>query len=249
MTPRTANSADPAEIRRAVDVLMQPGDVHELRALDTPKATQSGYFTDRSKMAACAAALSGNGQVYVSLNPTIPDLLARADNRLRPYCKTATGDSEIVARRWFPIDCDPKRPRDIPSTDAEHAAALARAREVRGWLSSLGWPQPIEADSGNGGHVLYRIDLPNDDASRDLLSQCLQVLELRFGDDVVSVDQKTVNAARVWRPYGTMNCKGDGTGERPRRISHMLQVPDQGLAFQAARRAAWHPRLGRPGLR
>lgn len=246
-------NADATEIARALSLLMQPADVHELRALDTSKATQSGYFTDREKMAAAAAMLSGRGQVYVSLNPTIADLLARANNRLKPYSKSGTTDNEIAERRWFGVDCDPKRPRDIPSTDDEHMAALERAREILDWLSSLGWPEPIEADSGNGGHLLYRVDLPNDDASRDLLSRCLQVLELRFGDDVVDVDQKTANAARVWRLYGTMNCKGDGTADRPRRIARILQVPGQITPvttdqLQALAARLPNPPRGKPGL-
>ena len=94
-------------------------------------------------------------------------------------------------------------------------------------MRSLGWPESIEVDSGNGGHLLYRVELPNDDASRDLVSRCLQVLDLRFGDYSVGIDQKNANAARVWRLYGTMNCKGDGTAERPRRIARIIQVPEE----------------------
>jgi len=91
-------SADVGEIARALDLLMQPDDVHELRALDTPKATQSGYFTGRQRMVSCATTLSGPGQVYVSLNPTIPDLLAQAvlqdhDERQRDR------DTSLVPRR------------------------------------------------------------------------------------------------------------------------------------------------------
>ena len=51
----------------------------------------------------------------------------------------------------------------ISSSDDEHTAALERAMAIRDELSKRGWPEPIFADSGNGGHLLYQVDLPRDD--------------------------------------------------------------------------------------
>jgi hypothetical protein len=42
----TALKADPPEIQRALDLLCEPGGVYELRALNTTKATVSGYYDD-----------------------------------------------------------------------------------------------------------------------------------------------------------------------------------------------------------
>jgi hypothetical protein len=93
-----------------------------------------------------------------------PDLLARACNRLCPAeSESTTADSDIVCRRWLLIDCDAVRKAKISSTDAEHEAALAKAREIRDGLTSLGWPMPVMLDSGNGAQMTYRIDLPADD--------------------------------------------------------------------------------------
>ena len=82
----------------------------------------------------------------------------------------------------------------------------------------------MTADSGNGGHGLYRIDLPNDDASRTLLKTCLEVLAFYFTDSVVSLDVGVFNAARIWKVYGTLACKGDHCADRPHRLSQLLNV-------------------------
>jgi hypothetical protein len=126
----------------------------------------------------------------------------------------------------LPIDCDPVHPSGISATDAEHVAGLARAREIRETLKAAGWPDPIEGDGGNSGHLLYPIDLPNDDESRALLQQCLQALAFRFDDEAVSVDQSNFNAGRLWKLYGTVARKGDDTSERPHRLSRIIEAPD-----------------------
>src|SRR5204863_9284891 len=83
----------------------------------------------------------------------------------------------------------------------------------------------VEADSGNGGALLYPVDLPNDDASRDLVERVLKALSERFNDDQVDVDTGVSNAARIWKLYGTLAGKGDSTAERPHRRAAILSVP------------------------
>src|SRR5262249_33850964 len=111
------------------------------------------------------------------------------------------------------------------STEAEHDAALQRAEACAIWLRSRGWAAPVAADSGNGGHRLYAIDLPNDEASRVLLQRCLEALALYFSDSAVALDLTVLNAARIWKVYGTMVCKGDDLPERPHRLARLLDVP------------------------
>src|SRR3712207_3705820 len=83
-------AADGAQILRALDLLLRPGQVTELRALDvsTPgfrrPHTESGYFDDRAALAAAAADLSPHAKgVYIIPNPVEAALLARAANRVR----------------------------------------------------------------------------------------------------------------------------------------------------------------------
>ena len=83
------------------------------------------------------------------------------------YAKNTTNDApdNIIQRRWLLIDCDPVRPANISASDDEKAAAKELVLEVRIHLSDCGWPDPVIADSGNGYHLLYRIELPNNDRS------------------------------------------------------------------------------------
>lgn len=222
MTPATMTL-----LEQTSTTLFAPGTVAEMRILNTPRdGTVSGYFDSPQPFVKAAAAWSGKAPaVYCTLNPCTPALLARAANRLKTRVKTTTADHDIVRRVWLPLDFDPVRPADISSTDVEHATALERTAACTTWLRERGWPQPVRADSGNGGHALYQIDLPNDDASRTLLKTCLEVLALYFTDGAVSLDVSVFNAARIWKCYGTMACKGDNVPERPHRLAHILDVP------------------------
>ncbi|MBL9094027.1 MAG: hypothetical protein JNL96_22605 [Planctomycetaceae bacterium] len=219
------------EIARGIRLLCAPTQVYEIRALGVYRAgTVSGYFDadSRKAMVDGCADVSGEAEgVYVTLNPVIPSLLARAVNRLREFTKHTTGDAEIAERRWLPLDFDPVRPAGISSTDGEHEAALAKARECRKHLLSLGFAKQslVLADSGNGAHLLCRIELPNDDVARDLVKSCIDAVATKFSDEVVKVDRTTYNAARIWKVPGTLACKGDHTDDRPHRLARLVSVP------------------------
>lgn len=212
------------EIRRTLELLYEPGQVAEIRVLHTKRGTMSGYFDDLGKMAQAAASLSGKAPgVYATLNPPNPDLLARAANRVKEYARETTADRDILNRRWLPIDFDAVRPAGVSSTDTEHEAALDRAKSCREWLTAQGWPEPIFADSGNGAHLLYRVDLPTDDDR--VVEMCLKALAAKFDDAVVVVDVGNYNPARIWKVYGTLAAKGDSTPDRPHRLARILEVP------------------------
>jgi hypothetical protein len=222
--------ADTTEILRFLDLVAETEQVVELRLLKVHvgqrmPVTMSGYFIDLQMLAKTAAKYSAVAQgIYITLNPVNPALLARAKNRVRIAGKDCplTTDGDVVKRLWLPIDFDPTRPTGISSTEAEHALAIERAMHVRGDLRSEGWPDPILADSGNGGHLLYRIDRPTDDT---LIKQCLEALAFRFDDDRVKIDQAVFNPSRIWKLYGTLSRKGDPLRDRPHRLAHILEAP------------------------
>ena len=222
---------DANEIIHALRLWFQAGDVFEVRVLDAVSADyrrehiESGYF-DYEHISAVPEALkrllSFRG-VYVTVNPVNPDLLARAVNRLRPAGRNpTTADTDIVRRRWLLIDCDPKRASGVSSTKAEHESALAKAREIRDGLSSLGWADPVMTDSGNGAQLMYRIDLPADDG--ELVRRVIGEIA-KASSEQVAIDTSVHNPARIWRLPGTMNCKGDSIPERPHRMARILDEP------------------------
>lgn len=215
------------EIHRALDVLFDPGQVVELRVLHVTgktKNTASGYFDDLDALAEAAAQWDGRGTgVYVVLNEINPALLARRANRVEQWATLTTADHDIIRRRWLPVDFDYVRPAGISATDAEHDAALNRARQCAAALRD-DWPRGLLGDSGNGGHLLYPIDLPNDDDALAFVRSSLEGLNARFGDEQIKVDGKNFNAARIWKLYGTLARKGDDTPQRPHRRSRLLEV-------------------------
>jgi hypothetical protein len=259
-----------------LQLLTPPGGILEVRALNP--WTASGYF-DADHLPDAAGkieALDATGTydgIYIVLNEIAPALLSRRANRIEtrlPKAAATTADADIIRRRWFPVDIDVKRPSGISSTDEEHAAALEGAGKVARYLSEEhGFPEPIRADSGNGAHLLYRIDLPNDEGSRALIERCLKALGAAFDRDPSEnqpgweIDKTTFNAARIWKLYGTVARKGDNTPERPHRRARILEVPETvepvriedlaGLAAQAPAeeqpRQEFRPRNGgAPGI-
>src|SRR5262249_17201307 len=222
---------DYPEIQRTLKLLYNPGDIAELRVLHTSgSGTVSGYFNDMEKLANAAIQWSGQAPgVYVTINPASPDLLARSNNQTKRWVKQTTSDREVTKRRWFVLDLDPVRLSGISSTDFEHEQALLRATDCTKFLRQRAFPENsiIIADSGNGAHVLVRIDLPNDEESTQLVRRCIEAAAFLFGDDQVSVDLTVYNPARIWKLYGTMACKGDSTKERPHRLAKLLLVPQQ----------------------
>jgi putative DNA primase/helicase len=214
---------DDMEIIRAAWLLLEPGQVTELRILNPAQGVMHGYFDDSDKLLAAAMAWSGQAAgVYLTLNPLKPELIVRAPNEII-FCKKgqAATDDDVLRRIWLLIDFDPVRTAGTSATDAEHDAATARARDCREYLLSLGWPAGIAADSGNGGHLLYVIDLPNDTTSRDLIRRVLGALALQFSDNAIVVDETTFNAGRICRLYGTLNAKGEADADRPHRIARL----------------------------
>src|SRR5260221_247346 len=72
--------------------------------------------------------------IYFIPNLLNPALLARAANRIRPVKDDpTTADHDILSRLYLLIDADAIRPSGISATDAEHEAAIAKAKEIRDW--------------------------------------------------------------------------------------------------------------------
>jgi hypothetical protein len=218
-----------SEILRAARLLMSPDAVHELRA---PKAgrlgTISGYFDNPAVLARAADKLDGlHPGIYITLNPCRPELLARSCNRIQPYAQITTSDHDIALRRWILIDCDPKRPAGISSSDREHSRAIATACGVWDDLRGAGFPEPVIADSGNGAHLLYLANLINSPETTNVVQRVLKGVAARCAPDDIEIDVSVFNAARICKLYGTLVRKGDSTADRPHRRSRILEIPDR----------------------
>src|ERR1700722_14871561 len=235
----TQPSGRPKNLDEAVQVLagqyrllIEPGQVVELRALDVKRGngrphTEAGFFdadhlADMAKTALQVSPLAKG--VYFTLNPLNPDLLARRCNRIEWAGEGELAkDKDVLRRRWLLIDAAPGRAPLISATDDEKAAALQTAGAVRDFLQARAWPEPILADSGNGDHLFYRIDLAADDGG--WVERILHALAARFNNDRVKIDQKVFNPSRICKLPGTLARKGDSTPTRPHRRAKLLEIP------------------------
>ncbi|HIO62531.1 MAG TPA: hypothetical protein EYN39_12145 [Deltaproteobacteria bacterium] len=201
----------------------------ELRALNFRgryNNTYSGYYNNPAKfIEAVGYAAKYSGGIYMPINVLKPDLIARRANKSVEFAKITTSDSDIILRQFIPIDIDPKRSAGVPSTDDQHSAAIAKAWTIYDWILKGKGPEPIVCDSGNGAHLLFPDNLPNDEESKEMVHNFLFGLDDKFSDDVVEVDTTVYNAARIMRLPGTMNRKGSSLPKYPHRMAKVLSIP------------------------
>ena len=213
-------------------LFIEPGQVTELRALKVRQGTYrpvtvAGFYDFDHLADAATKALELTRQaagVYFVLNPLNPALMGRRANRAATaedgFCAS---DKDVLGKHWLLIDTDPVRPAGVSASDSEKALALETGLAIREHLRGLGWPEGIRGDSGNGGHLLYRVDLPADDGG--LIKRVLTALAARFDSESVKLDTSVFNPARICKLYGTLARKGDSIPERPHRRSLILDVP------------------------
>ncbi len=213
-------------------LLAEPGQVVELRALDVRRGggrphVEAGFFDSDHLLEMARTALQvtplARG-VYFTLNPLNPDLLARRCNRIGWAGEGELAkDKDVLRRRWLLVDADPVRDPLISATDQEKDAAHRTILDVREFLRGRSWPDPLLADSGNGYHLLYPIDLPADGG--ELIERLLRALAQRFDSEQVKIDQTVFNPARICKLPGTLARKGDSTPTRPHRRAKLLEGP------------------------
>lgn len=213
----------------------EPAGHVELRALGKLGPVLAGCFTNAGAFAAEAARLDQleTRNLYLTLNPI------RLKEGMNEGVCTAVGngqgasDSDVLVLCNLLLDFDPVRPSGVCATDTEKRNARDRMEVVREYLNSLGWPEPIVADSGNGYHLLYRIDLPNTEENATLLKEVIRSISARYSTAEVGVDKSVWNPARITRLYGTVNRKGAHSEERPWRRSSIEHIPETRLCVTA----------------
>lgn len=211
---------------RTLEIIKQPKEVVEIRILKTDKGTVSGYFDDNQELTNSVQKYVGKHDIYVTLNPTKDEMLARCSNRLQTYAKNTSSDQDIKEIRKILIDIDPKRASGISSTDVEKRAAFSLIKKIRKDLIREGFPEPIVANSGNGYHMLLHVELDNTKDNVTIVKEFLATLDFLYSNDKAQVDVTTYNPSRIVKLYGTKACKGDDTEDRPHRWSKLVKVPE-----------------------
>ena len=142
----------------------------------------------------------------------------------------ATGitDKDIICIKWLFIDFDPVRRSGISSSNDELNEAKKLATVVYTYLKNIGFEAPIVAMSGNGYHLLYKLNkLENNKENVSLIKRVLEALAYRFSTDDVKIDVVNFNGSRLCKLWGTLAQKGANTSERPHRMSRIEYIPNE----------------------
>ena len=231
---------DPDECLKGLSPLISAGDVFEIRALNVTKSngyaplTAFGVFDSIGVAIEEVAKFCGQHEAdgwYFSPNHLIPGVLSRSPNKIVIASKSdvLAGDRDVLSRMWLLIDLDYQRPAGTAASDLEVGETHAAAKVLYAILKPAFGCHGILFDSGNGRHLLFRIDVPCED--NGLISRVLQtsnaLLKERC-DLPVHVDVVTANPARIWKLPGSFSRKGYEVPSQQRfhRMAKLLWRPD-----------------------
>lgn len=213
------------EIRKWHNVFKRTDELFEIRIIG--ERTYSGYFYDVEE-AIHALAPFDNANIYYSINEVKSACASR--EQFNKFCQvrgTATSKQDIAHRWWLPIDVDCERPSGVSSTNEEKEKAHKKAQDVFVFLRDNKFATPIVCDSSSGYHILYPIDMDNNQESEDCIKAFLEILANNFTDESVKIDTVLHDANRILRLSGTYGRKGRSTDERPHRLAKILSVPSE----------------------
>ena len=193
--------------------------------------------------------------VYWCINPVTPSHLENYGSDLRARKTGSTRDVDIIARYWLPIDADAIRvdritgtPLSVVSSTASEKANLCKLIAITlDWLcGTMGWPEPITVDTGNGNALFYALPglpiprhpdpknpgcLAYDEANDTLIKDVLYSIAARYANDTTTnilggIDTTVYNPSRIMKIPGTIARKAKHSIARPHRTSKLLSIPE-----------------------
>lgn len=231
--------------------IMDEGELYGLRVLygrGDKKTSFEGVFTDPAQLVEAALRADRRARdvyvvgedkgaktpagVYIIPNPVKASLAARsAVGELAQIGSDGIKDGEVLRRRALLLDFDSCKDggvRGISATEGELRGAMGVALAAASLLRDRGWAEPIITSSGNGAHLVYRLDEPNDEATHGLVRGVILTLRAIFADrqGTADIDDAVHNASRLWRMPGTTARKGKDAPDRPHRTAKVLSIPE-----------------------
>lgn len=210
--------------------------VFEMCIFHNDKPEYVGYYDDPSK-ADKYIADHQNYDLYLTPQILNPSLIQRGHNTM-VRANTRTKDTDVTGYRYLLIDLDPlqrladgrivPRPKGVASTDEEHEAAITLARHIIADIK-LGKENYILTDSGNGAHIYIPVEAGVQEPAIKAATDGIKAL---YETDLVDVDDRVFNPARLMRAPGSMNCKS--SIRRPCKYLHcpetIIPVPFEFVA-------------------
>lgn len=213
-------------IRRWWDIFVKDNGFTEVRILG--RFQYSGYFdnVDSLIQAIKPYADMDDEQMYFVLNKIDDACFGRQQSgKIIKSPKITTNDNDITRRCFVFVDFDPVRKSGTNASNEEFELAHKKAQDVFRFLREKGFSEPIICKSGNGLHLTYKVDLPNDEETTEIIKHFYEYLGSLFSDDKVDIDTKVFNLARLCKLYGTTAKKGANLQDRPWRMSEIIYVP------------------------
>ena len=219
-----------SEIRKTISLLKPDGRLFEVRIIYDSRATYSGYFKSADDLIAAFRRdirEYANCNIYITLNYLNDECYSRLQrNKFLQKTKATTSDNDVQGYEWLFIDVDPHRSTEVSSSEEQVGQAKEIGNKVYTFMKNIGFYDPVFGFSGNGVHLLYRVNMRNSPENIALIKSCLQVLDMFFSTDAVQIDLKNFNPGRVCKLYGTEAQKGANTEERPHRMSKVIGNPE-----------------------
>jgi hypothetical protein len=215
-------------IRKWWDIFVKDNTFTEVRILG--RFQYSGYFNNVDSVINAIKPYSemDDEQIYFVLNKIDNACYGRQQSeKLVKSPKITTNDNDIVRRSFVFVDFDPVRKSGTNASNEEFELAHKKAQDVFRFLRGKGFSEPIISKSGNGFHLTFKVDLPNDEKTTETIKQFYEYLASIFSDDKVDIDTKVFNLARLCKLYGTMAKKGANLEDRPWRMSEIIYVPKE----------------------
>ena len=125
--------------------------------------------------------------------------------------RTGRRNEDVSRRTAVLIDIDYHH-KDTPATDAEITETLEKAKTITSKLVVEGHPTPWVDVSGNGVHMILRVDIPIEDSPRSRILAFYATLG-------INVDEKNADYARMCRVTGTYNADA-------KRMSRLVNAGD-----------------------
>ena len=193
---------DELEIERALTTLKQ-NQVFEIRVLKGKKVFSAYFDNPKTAISALRTLDLAGANVYFTPQKVHEGCSARL--QWEKFLDTSqdkiptTSDNDIVGYNYLLIDLDPVRPAGISSTDGELKEAEDIKDQILPYLEAQGFNNYVVACSGNGYHILAKIDLPATTEARDQVKGWLNRLDEIFSTDQCHVDIGNFNPGRIFK--------------------------------------------------
>lgn len=224
---------DVNELKTTFDIFKTSNGLHEVQIINMLNSNDnySGIYDDFELLSRDIQRFDcGNYNIYFRINE-LKDAI-KGKIQYNKFIRGAKGasDTDIKHRDWLFLDFDPIREggvKDIAATDEEMEKSHIVAVNCYKYLKQLGFPEPVICKSGNGWHILYKLDKIQEveEETKKVFKNFLSYLALQFTSEDVDVDLKNINASRLTKLYSTFSRKGANIAERPHRKSEIVKVP------------------------